>query len=123
MNIRFVLFGAVSLLANTAVFAHPDFNPGTCTVLGRQRAGHVLNLDNAEVLDFLAPALRIGTTTTTCTANLGPGSAQILNFENVHEECLLGPPGHFIAKTQVWTEIIKENGETTLICTFGPHEP
>lgn len=111
---------ALIFLPGGVALGHPEFNPGTCVMLKRGHAGQQFNLDTAEELDFRAPLLKIGDTSITCVGDLGPGPAETLNFANTGETCLLGPEANPVAKTKVWTEFIKANGETTLICTFGP---
>jgi hypothetical protein len=101
--------------------AHPDFIPGTCKVLERNHTGDTVNLNSAQELDFVAPLERAGDTTITCRADLGPGALTILNFANTGDTCDLGPENAPVAKTKDWTEVIKANGEATLICRFGPH--
>lgn len=108
------------LMAAVGANAHPDFIPGTCHVLQRDKVRDRLDLDNAERLDFIAPALRIGDTTVSCTADLGAGPITFFSFANTGFTCDLGPEIKPIAKTRDWTEIIKANGQTTLTCRFGP---
>lgn len=120
MKTRIALTAAAFLATMTSAAPHPEFVPGSCTVLERNKLGTHLNLDNAEQLDFLAPLLLIGSTTVTCRGNLGAGSAMVLNFGNTGDRCVLGPPDHVVARTEIWTETIAATGEATLICSFGP---
>jgi hypothetical protein len=103
------------------VVAHPAFT-ATCRVLERNpHIGKTFDLNSAEELDFGAPLARAGDTIITCKADLGPGALTILTFANTGDTCDLGPEHAPLATTTDWKEIIKANGETTLICRFGPH--
>jgi hypothetical protein len=121
MKIRTGLLVGIGLIFGiSAADAHPDFIPGVCHFLLRDRARLRLNLDNAEQLDFRAPLLRVGDPIVTCTGDQGPGALVVLNFANTGDTCDLGPEAAPVAKTKDWSETIKANGETTLICRFGP---
>ena len=114
------LAAAFLLCGVSAAQAHPSFAGSSCKVLDRLKAGHSFNFLTAEELDFIAPLLILGDTITICRGDLGIGTAQVWNFANTGEKCFLGPEGVASPQTTDWTEVIKANGETTLICRFGP---
>jgi hypothetical protein len=115
-----LMIAAIALAVSGPAMAHPFFN-AECKILQRNHLQRLdLTVNNGERLDLDAPLARLGDSIVTCKGDLGPGPAVTLNFLNTGDTCDLGPDNAPVAKTKIWTETIKANGEATLRCDFGP---
>lgn len=120
METRVALSAIFILAGMTTAAPHPPLFSASCRIIQRDKSPFPLDLNNGERLDFDAPIARLGDQIVTCRGDLGPGPAMILNFTNTNVPCDIGPEKEPIARTKIWTETIKANGEATLICDFGP---